>query len=209
MTVTVDSAARIRCRVDFERPSQSEFVRGSREVEAHDVDARVQLVRDPGSDRVHRCLVGRVGVALGVEEQVARPDRACPAGEDGGALRESRRREVGMGRPTSDDRLDAGQPRRAAQEHERDATVIELDESRLVTLGRAIRRPGRALVHVPAGWPDGPLVPLRRGDRGDPEARDAASGYGALSAGLAHRRWSAARTTSTVICSSARRMSRL
>ena len=114
-----------------------------------------------------------------------------------------------MGRPTPDDRLDAGQPRGAAQERERDPTVTELDESRLVPLGRAIGGPGRALVHVPAGSPDCPLVPLGRGDRGDPEGRDAASGCGALSAGLAHRRWSAARTTSTVICSSARRMSRL
>ena len=86
-----------------------------------------------------------------------------------------------MGRPTPDDRLDAGQPRGAAQERERDPTVTELDESRLVPLGRAIGGPGRALVHVPAGSPDGPLVPLGRGDRGDPEVRDAASGCGALS----------------------------
>ena len=84
------------------------------EVEAHDVDARVELVGDAEAGRVHRGLVGRVGVALGVEEQVARPDPARPR-------RRARRRARRVARPEAVVRRPAPDrpPRRRAGPDER------------------------------------------------------------------------------------------
>ncbi len=190
------------------------------EVETHHVDGGLEAFADVEAGRVHGRLLGGVGRALRVQEEVAGPPESCPVGQGGGPRGRRPPILVEMGRAATHDGLHAGQPGRPAQGRQRHVAVVEGQEAWLVAKAGAVGRPGRRLHDMATRDPDGPLVPGLRGlglvthDDVPPLA-----GAARRATAISRRRYlhldsphperSAERSSPTVRGSSGRRMTRL
>ncbi len=104
------------------------------ERETHDVDRGLDLASLSEAETVHRGVVGRVGVQLGVHEQVAHPFPAQMLGQRRTACREAYRAISSVDRSAAHRSARARQSRRAAQDDQRRPAVVEFDETRLAAL---------------------------------------------------------------------------